>query len=73
MFSDAVAKARKNDQIKDINPLYTFFQMFGSVVFFNALRIILSGTDLHDEMFRDDFSARYKENLFLILNEGIKK
>ncbi|HON77687.1 MAG TPA: TetR/AcrR family transcriptional regulator [Spirochaetota bacterium] len=73
MFSDAVEKARKNNQIKDINPLYTFFQMFGSVVFFNALRIVLSGTDLHDELFRDDFTARYKENLFLILNEGIKK
>ncbi|HQP48168.1 MAG TPA: TetR/AcrR family transcriptional regulator [Spirochaetota bacterium] len=73
MFSNAVAKARTNGQIKDIDPLYTFFQMFGSVVFFNALRIILSGTAIHDEMFKGDFIERYKDNLFLILNEGIKK
>ena len=73
IFTDAVAKAKAGGRIKDIHPLYTFFQLFGSVVLFNAFRIILQGTDIHKALFGEGFISEYRKNLLLILNEGIVK
>jgi len=58
--------------MRDLNPLYTFLQIIGGVVFFNIIRIPLDGTDLGKLIFKDGYLDGYKENFFKILKNGLE-
>lgn len=68
----ALTAGKKENKIRDINPYYTFFQIVGGIVFFNSLRITLSGTELYGKIFKDNYANEFKENLISILKNGIE-
>jgi TetR/AcrR family transcriptional regulator len=61
----------QNKTIRQVNPHYTLFQIIGSVVFFNMIKIALKGTDLHAKIFSGNYLKEYKENLIGILKYGL--
>lgn len=73
LIENALTQAKKENKIKDIDPYYTFFQIVGGIVFFNSLRITLSGTELYDKVFRENYANEFKNNLISILKNGIEK
>lgn len=56
---------------KRIVPHYTFIQTLGSIIFTNAIRIVLSDTELGKSIFKEDFFEGFKKNLLTIVKTGI--
>jgi TetR/AcrR family transcriptional regulator len=71
--NDLIAKAKKNGDIIDVNPFFTFFQVLGGILLVNNLRIILHGTDLFRENFKDGYLEEFKDNMLKIVSRGIEK
>jgi TetR/AcrR family transcriptional regulator len=67
LFDDGV----KQGDFKPVLPHYSFIQILGSIIFTNAIRIILSDTDLGKGIFKDDFFESFKKNLLSIVETGI--
>lgn len=61
----------KQGVFKPLIPHYSFIQTIGSIIFANAIRIILSDTDLGKVLFADDFIEKFKKNLLTIVETGI--
>ena len=66
-----IERAVKEKKIRDIHPYFTMFQVVGSVVFFNSLRITLEGTDLYKVVFEDNYLEVFRNNLIGIIEQGI--
>jgi TetR/AcrR family transcriptional regulator len=66
-------KGKKNNLIKDLNPYYTIFQIVGSILFINMLKIALRGTGLEGDVFHGNFREEFKDNLLTIIKSGIEK
>ena len=64
--------ATEAGRMRELNPLYTFLQIIGGVVFFNIIRIPLDGTDIGKLIFKDGYLDEYKENFFKILKTGLE-
>jgi TetR/AcrR family transcriptional regulator len=56
---------------KPLMPHYSFIQTLGAIIFTNALRIVLSDTDVGKELFKDDYFEGFKKNLLTIVKTGI--
>jgi len=56
---------------KEINPAYTFIQTFGSMVFFNAIRLTLKDTDPGKILFNENHIEEFKKNLITVSMTGI--
>ena len=57
---------------KKIHPVYTFIQTIGSIIFFNSLRITMADTEEGKLLFPDDCFTTFRENLLLVLTQGIR-
>jgi TetR/AcrR family transcriptional regulator len=71
--NDLIEKAKKNGDIIDVNPFFTFFQVLGGIMLVNNLRIILHGTDLFRENFKEGYLEEFKDNMLKIVSRGIEK
>jgi TetR/AcrR family transcriptional regulator len=67
LFDDGV----RQGTFKMVVPHYSFMQTMGAIIFTNAIRIILSDTDIGKALFKDDFFEEFKKNLLTILETGI--
>ncbi|HOD15221.1 MAG TPA: TetR/AcrR family transcriptional regulator [Spirochaetota bacterium] len=56
---------------KRVVPHFSFIQTLGAIIFTNAIRIILSDTDIGKALFKDDFFDEFKKNLLTIVETGI--
>ena len=63
----------KKNVLKDLNPIYSTFQIMGPVIFFNLLRVTLQGTEIGEVLFKGDFFNDFKDNYLTILKSGIEK
>jgi TetR/AcrR family transcriptional regulator len=68
VFNDAI----KEGKIRRVDPRYTFFQLLGSIIFFNAMRIAMEGTELQPVLFHEGYLEEFKENLMGVLKYGIE-
>jgi len=64
-------EGNKNDIFVDLDPVYSFIQIVGSIVFSRFIRNAVEGTDIEKMIFREDFLEKYKSNLLTIINNGI--
>lgn len=69
LFADGI----RQGIFKEANPHYTFIQTFGSILFFNAMRIVLADTSVGRELFQKNYFEEYKINMITILKTGILK
>lgn len=67
LFEDGV----RQGVFKTVVPHYSFIQTLGAIIFTNAIRIILSDTDVGKALFKKDFFDDFKRNLLTILEKGI--
>jgi AcrR family transcriptional regulator len=72
IFLEAVEKLKKNNKIADINALYAFFQLIGSALYFNLLRIALKDTDLYSMVFHDGYLFEFIKNYKFIALNGLQ-
>jgi AcrR family transcriptional regulator len=66
------AAQERGDLKRELDPLYTFLQIIGGIVFFNIIQIPMRGTILEERAFQGDYAARFEENLMGILKNGIE-
>jgi len=57
---------------RDLDPLYTFMQIIGGIIFFNIIQIPMQGTMIEKMAFQGDYMARFESNLMNILKNGIE-
>jgi len=55
-----------------VNPHYTFMQIIGGILFFNVIKIPVSGSELEKVVFKKGYLEEFKENLFKILKNGLE-
>ena len=67
LFNDGIQQGL----FKPVVSHYSFLQTLGAIIFPNALRIILSDTDIGNVLFKDNFFDEFKKNLLTILETGI--
>lgn len=67
LFKEGIALG----QFKPVVPHYTFIQTLGSIIFTNAIRIVLSDTEVGKSIFKEDFFEGFKKNLLTIVKTGI--
>jgi TetR/AcrR family transcriptional regulator len=67
LFEDGVRQGK----FKMVVPHYSFIQTMGAIIFSNAIRIILSDTDVGKVLFKENFFEEFKKNLLTILETGI--
>ena len=72
LISRLIESAVKAKKIRDVNPYYTFLQVIGSIVFFNLLRIPMTGTDLGKMIFKENYLNEYCDNLLKIFKYGLE-
>ena len=72
IVSPLMKSATEEGRMRELNPLYTFLQIIGGIVFFNIIRIPLDGTDIGKLIFKDGYLDEYKENFFKILKNGLE-
>ncbi len=72
IFMNAIEILKKNRKIADIHPLYTFFQLVGSALYFNLFRIILKDTDLYGTVFHENYLKEYTQNFSSIVLYGLQ-
>ena len=61
----------KQGVFKMVLPHFSFIQTLGAVIFTNAIRIILSDTDIGKALFTESFFEEFKKNLLTIVETGI--
>lgn len=66
-------EAQSTGKISGVNPYYTFIQVIGSIVFFNIMRVTMSGTPVYDLVFSEGYAEKFRDNLIEILTNGIFK
>ncbi len=66
------AAQERGDLRRDLDPLYTFLQIIGGIVFFNIIQIPMQGTVLEEMAFKGDYMARFESNLMNILKNGME-
>lgn len=66
------AAQERGELKRELDPLYTFLQIIGGIVFFNIIQIPMRGTILEERAFQGDYAARFEENLMGILKNGIE-
>lgn len=66
------AAQERGDLKRELDPLYTFLQIIGGIIFFNIIQIPMQGTVLEERAFQGDYAARFEENLMGILKNGIE-
>lgn len=66
------AAQERGELRRELDPLYTFLQIIGGIIFFNIIQIPMQGTVLEDRAFRGDYTERFEENLMGILKNGIE-
>lgn len=62
----------RGDLRRDLDPLYTFLQIIGGIIFFNIIQIPTRGTVLEEMAFKGDYMARFESNLMNILKNGME-
>jgi AcrR family transcriptional regulator len=67
LFDDGV----RQGVFKIVVPHFSFIQTLGAVIFTNAIRIILSDTEIGKALFKENFFEEFKKNLLTILETGI--
>lgn len=72
LVSENIKSEIEKKSIRPINPYLTFFQIVGSIVFSNIMRIALKGTDIYNTIFNENFTKEYSDNLIGILRHGIE-
>lgn len=71
-FLKEIESLKKNKKIANVNSMYTFFQLVGSILYFNLLRIVLKDTDLYGKVFHKNYLEEYMKNLSMIVLDGVK-
>ena len=72
LIKQLIESAAKSRKIRDVDPYYTFLQIVGSILFFNIMRIPMTGTDLEKIIFKENYLNEYSDNLFKILKHGLE-
>ncbi len=72
LFVNAIEILKKKRQIADVNPMYTFFLLVGSALYFNLLRIVLKDTELYKTVFHENYIDEYMKNISAIVMHGLK-
>ncbi len=70
---EVIEKGKRIGVFNDIDPYYTFFQIVGSIIFFNIVRVVLKGTPPGDILFSGNYKDKFINNLYTILESGIIK
>jgi len=73
VFMKSAGKLREKGEIRDVDPVYTFLQLAGSILYFNMLRIVLKDSDAFPMVFRDNYLVDFKKNFSLIIRDGLIK
>lgn len=68
---EIIEQGKREGIFRDIHNTYTFLQVIGSVVFFNAIRITIQGTEAGKNIFSGDYLDTFKKNLISIIQKGI--
>jgi TetR/AcrR family transcriptional regulator len=71
IFVESAAKLRDRKLIGDVDPIYTFLQLAGSILYFNLLRIVLKDSEAFSMVYRDNYLAEFKKNFALIVRDGL--
>jgi len=71
MYTEMIVRGQKEGVFADLNPVFTMMHVIGSVVFFNLMRITLTGEPVFDEIFKEGYASAYGENLIKLLKSGI--
>jgi AcrR family transcriptional regulator len=71
IVQEIISSGIKQGIFRDVLPHYSFLQVQGSIIFFNALRITLQDTDVGKSLFPEDAFDKFKMNLLDILKTGI--
>lgn len=72
IFLGAIEVLKKEKKIADVNPMYTFFQLVGSALYFNLLRIVLKDTELYKKVFHENYIDEFMKNFSAIVLHGLK-
>lgn len=71
IFIESATKLRERGEIRDVDPLYTFLQLAGGILYFNLLRIVLRDSEAFSMVYRDNYLADFKKNFALIVRDGL--
>ena len=71
LIKQLIESAVRNKKMRDVDPYYTFLQVIGSILFFNIIRIPMTGTDLEKIVFKENYLNEYCDNLLRILKHGL--
>ena len=71
IFIESAEKLKERKEIRDVDPIYTFLQMAGSILYFNLLRIVLRDSEVFPLVFRENYLAEFKKNFSLIIRDGL--
>ncbi len=72
-FVESIDELREKGRIKDLDPIYTFLQLAGGILYFTLLRIVLRDSDAYSRVFRENYLADFKKNFSLIIKDGLLK
>jgi TetR/AcrR family transcriptional regulator len=71
IVQDLFDEGARQGVFKPVIPHYSFIQTLGSIIFTNAIRIILSDTEIGKALFKENFFDDFKKNLLTIVETGI--
>ncbi len=71
IFLQSAEKLKERKEIREVDPIYTFLQMAGSILYFNLLRIVLMDSEAFPLVFRENYLADFKKNFSLIIRDGL--
>jgi len=71
IVQDIFTRGIESGNLKELNPAYTFIQTFGSIIFFNAIKLISKDTELGKTLFNDNHIEEFKKNLITVSMTGI--
>jgi TetR/AcrR family transcriptional regulator len=66
-----INKGNKDKIFREINPVYSFIPIIGSVMFFNLVRAMFKGTDMEKVFFSDNYKEIFSDTVFDIYMNGI--
>lgn len=73
MIEGIIKDGIKKGTIVDVHPIYTFIQLFGSIIFFNASRILIGETDFGKAIYTQNSFDLFGENMIKIIKFGLMK
>jgi TetR/AcrR family transcriptional regulator len=70
-FVKALQEGKEKGVFRDVNPYYSYLQLFGGIVMLNGMRLVLPGNPLYDVVFPPDYVEQFTENMLTVFTKGI--